>query len=96
MFSILIPLKKMIAYWFGQDKDTYVVTIDGEVLGTFIIRNNQPDLGSHIANASYMTLKTARVSEFVRLWERFHCRRCKDWDIGQCNLILLSKLISVQ
>ena len=37
---------------FGQ---TYVA-IDGEqVAGTFIIKDNQPDLGSHVANASYMT-----------------------------------------
>lgn len=47
--------EKMLAYWFRQDTYTYVATVENKVAGTFIIRDNQPDLGSHIANASYMT-----------------------------------------
>jgi ribosomal protein S18 acetylase RimI-like enzyme len=51
--------EKMLAYWCGLDRHTYVATINGTVVGTFLLRDNQPDLGSHIANGSYMTLKTA-------------------------------------
>lgn len=47
--------EKMLAYWCGQDKHTYVAMLNEKVVGTFVIKENQPDLGSHIANASYMT-----------------------------------------
>lgn len=53
------PKDKMISYWCGEDKHTYVAIIDDKVVGTFIIKDNQPDLGSHVANASYMTLPSA-------------------------------------
>ncbi|WP_317171843.1 GNAT family N-acetyltransferase [Spirosoma validum] len=47
--------EKMLAYWLGADRHTYVAVLDDEIVGTFVIKDNQPDLGSHIANASYMT-----------------------------------------
>jgi ribosomal protein S18 acetylase RimI-like enzyme len=34
--------------------DTYVLEENGEILGTYIIKPNQIDRGSHIANAAYM------------------------------------------
>ena len=51
--------EKMLDYWCGSDKQTYVATINKQILGTFIIKKNQPDLGSHVANASFMTLPSA-------------------------------------
>lgn len=51
--------EKMLAYWFGPDRHTYVATDDGVVVGTFVMKDNQPDLGSHIANAGYMTSPSA-------------------------------------
>jgi L-amino acid N-acyltransferase YncA len=47
--------ERMMTYWFGADKHTYVASLDDQIVGTFIIKANQPDLGSHVANASYMT-----------------------------------------
>lgn len=55
VFSPDSPKDKMLDHWFGKDKHTYVATINGTVAGTFIIKDNQPDLGSHVANASFMT-----------------------------------------
>jgi len=46
----------MLSYWCGNDKHTYVALINKKVVGTFIIKDNFPGLGSHVANASYMTL----------------------------------------
>ena len=48
------PREKMLDWWCGTDKHTYVAEIDGKITGTFFIKDNQPDLGSHIANAAYM------------------------------------------
>lgn len=51
--------EKMIAYWFAPDNHTYVALLNGKIAGTFLLRENQPDLGSHIANAAYMTAPEA-------------------------------------
>jgi len=59
VFSPDSSREKMFAFWFGQDRHTYVATIGDKVVGTFVIKDNQPDLGSHIANAAYMTLPDA-------------------------------------
>lgn len=50
----------MLDIWFGNGKYTYVAEADGLICGTFVIKDNQPGLGSHVANASYLT----RPSEF--------------------------------
>ncbi len=40
--------------WMGTGVTTYIALIDDKVVGTYIIKKNQPALGSHVANASYM------------------------------------------
>jgi L-amino acid N-acyltransferase YncA len=42
------------AIWMAPQVSTYVAVLDGEVVGTFILKANQPGLGSHVANAGYM------------------------------------------
>src|ERR1044071_7154372 len=49
----------MLNYWCDPAKHTYVAIINNEIVGSFILRDNQPDLGSHIANGAYMTLPSA-------------------------------------
>lgn len=44
-----------IAYWTGDDKETFVAEVEGEILGTYYIRSNQAGAGSHICNCGYMT-----------------------------------------
>jgi ribosomal protein S18 acetylase RimI-like enzyme len=50
---------EMLNYWFASGVHTYVATQYDIVVGTFIIKNNQPGRGSHIANASYMVAEAA-------------------------------------
>jgi L-amino acid N-acyltransferase YncA len=41
--------------WFANYMDTFAaVNNNGEILGTYIIKPNQIDLGNHVANCSYM------------------------------------------
>ena len=49
----------MLNYWYGPDRHTYVATDKGKIVGTFLIRDNQPGLGAHIANGSYMVSEAA-------------------------------------
>lgn len=44
--------EKMINYWCPKEKHTYVVYLDKKIVGTFLIKDNIPDNGSHVANAS--------------------------------------------
>ncbi|HRH60944.1 MAG TPA: hypothetical protein PL045_10265, partial [Chitinophagaceae bacterium] len=46
--------ESMLAFWCGADKHTYIASYSNEIAGTFFIKDNQPGLGSHIANAGYM------------------------------------------
>lgn len=46
--------EKMLKYWLAPEKKVFVAILDDEVVGTFSIKPNMPDRGSHIANASYM------------------------------------------
>lgn len=48
------------ADWFTADKHNYIAALDGEVVGTFWLRANQPGRGSHIGNAAYMVAPKAR------------------------------------
>lgn len=49
-----------LAYWLNPAYRCYVAEEDGRVVGTYILRDNQPGLGSHVANASFMVRGDAR------------------------------------
>ncbi|MFA7597630.1 MAG: GNAT family N-acetyltransferase [Novosphingobium sp.] len=48
-----------LAYWLGQDKETFVAEDAGAVLGTYYLKANQGGGGAHIANCGYMTAAAA-------------------------------------
>jgi len=54
VFDPTSPKEKMLAYWCAAHNHVYVAVHNHRITGTFIMRDNQPDLGSHIANAGYM------------------------------------------
>jgi ribosomal protein S18 acetylase RimI-like enzyme len=65
------PREKMLAYWFAPDKRTYVAVGKNRILGTFFLKDNQPDLGSHIANAGYMVAPEAKNQGIGRRMAEF-------------------------
>jgi L-amino acid N-acyltransferase YncA len=88
VFSPDSPKEKMLAYWFGQDKHTYVATINNKVVGTFAIKDNQPGLGAHIANASYMTLPASAGQGVGKAMGECSITEAKRLGIKLCSLIL--------
>lgn len=47
--------------WIDLPQETYVATAgDGEILGTYYIKPNQPGLGSHVCNCGYIVSESAR------------------------------------
>ena len=46
-------------YWLGPDIATYVAEIDDNIVGFYKMIPNRRDLGSHVANASFMVSPAA-------------------------------------
>lgn len=60
VFSPESPENEMIAYWFSPEKHVYVVEENGEILGTYWLKANQPGLGDHVGNGAYMVSPDAK------------------------------------
>ncbi len=60
VFDPTTPREDLEKHWFAPYMHTYVFEEMGQVLGTYIIKPNQIDLGSHVANASYMVQPEAQ------------------------------------
>jgi L-amino acid N-acyltransferase YncA len=60
VFDPEMPREEALAYWFRSDTHTSVAENEGEVVGTYILKPNQPALGSHVANAAFMVSPSAR------------------------------------
>lgn len=50
-----MPERDALAYWLGDDRETFVAVSGGEILGTYYLRPNQQGGGAHVANCGYMT-----------------------------------------
>ena len=49
-----------LAYWLHPSNFRYVAEREGAIVGTYILKANQPGLGSHVANAAFMVSPPAR------------------------------------
>jgi len=63
-----------IAYWFGPGVTSYVAEEGGQVTGMYKIVANHRDLGSHVANASFM-VDPAAAGRGVGREMGVHCLR---------------------
>lgn len=55
VFDPKTPKESLHKNWFADYMDTFVAIDENEeIVGTYIIKPNQIDLGNHIANCSYM------------------------------------------
>lgn len=54
VFSPDTAKEDAVAYWFGPGITSYVAEEQSRVVGMYKIVPNQRDLGSHVANASFM------------------------------------------
>ncbi|MDM7924321.1 MAG: GNAT family N-acetyltransferase [Pyrinomonadaceae bacterium] len=59
VFDPATPESEMLSYWFSPEKHVYVAELEGQVVGTFWLKANQPDLGDHVCNAAYMVAPSA-------------------------------------
>ncbi len=66
-----------LAYWLGDDRETFVAEDEGEILGTYYMRTNQGGGGRHICNCGYMTGAAATGRGVARAM----CRHSLDYAV---------------
>lgn len=97
MFSPDSSREKMLEYWLGSDKDTYVAELHGEILGTFYLKANQPDRGSHVVNAGYMVEPKAGGRGIGRALAEFSFAEARrlGYTAMQFNYVISSNTVAV-
>ena len=90
--------EKMLDWWCGADKQTYVAVSEGKIVGTFFLKANQPDLGSHIANAGYMVAPEAKGKRVGKTMAEFSLTeaKCLGYSAMQFNFVVKSNEIAVK
>jgi L-amino acid N-acyltransferase YncA len=59
-FDPAISRDEALGYWLHSAHRCYVAEREREVVATYILKANQPGLGSHVANAAFMVSPNAR------------------------------------
>jgi ribosomal protein S18 acetylase RimI-like enzyme len=87
----------MLNYWCGPDRHTYVATDDGKIVATFMLRDNQPGLGSHIANGSYMVSEKVSGKGIGKIIGEFSLKEAKrlGYKAMQFNIVIKSNIRAV-
>jgi ribosomal protein S18 acetylase RimI-like enzyme len=90
--------EKMLEYWFAKDKHSYVSLWEGKIVGTFFLKANQPDLGSHICNAGYMVSPEAKGQGIGRKMAEFSLPEAKrlGFQAMQFNFVVKSNEVAVK
>ncbi|MGM0693361.1 MAG: N-acetyltransferase family protein [Pseudomonadota bacterium] len=55
-----ISKEQALELWMDGPRKTYVIEENGQVLGTYYIKTNQPGPGDHVCNCGYMVSSDAR------------------------------------
>jgi len=90
--------EEMLAFWYADDKYAYVAVDNDQVVGTFFMKNNQPGLGSHVANAGYMVPASAAgkgIGKSMCLFSMSEARRL-GYHAMQFNIVVKSNQRAVQ
>lgn len=90
--------EKMLNYWIATEKHTYVAEYENTIVGTFLIKDNQPDLGSHIANASYMVHPDFRGRGIGKLMGEYSLNVARDmgYRAMQFNYVIKTNVSAVK
>ena len=97
-FSPSLTKEEMLLYWFAKDKHVYVALDENEIAGTFFIKDNQPGLGSHIANAAYAVSLGSRGKGIGKIMGEFSLKEAKQlgYTAIQFNLVVKTNTAAVK
>jgi ribosomal protein S18 acetylase RimI-like enzyme len=88
----------ILDYWCGRDKHTYVAIDNDIIAGSFIIKDNQPGLGSHIANAAYAVSEKASGKGVGKTMGAYSLQEAKrlGYQAMQFNIVVKSNTRAVK
>ncbi len=98
VFDPAMPREEALAYWFHAGGSTWVLEEQGSILGTYLLKPNQPALGSHVANAAFMVAPSARGAGVGRRMGE-HClaqARAAGYLAMQFNFVVSTNHAAVQ
>lgn len=86
------------ALWMPPSVHTYVAELQEKVLGTYILKKNQPGLGSHVANAAYMVHPEARGKGIGRAIGNHSIKQAKRLGFSaiQFNFVVSTNTVAIQ
>ncbi len=90
--------EQMLAYWFADDRKTYTALLEGVVVGSFYLKENQPGRGAHIANAGYTTSAAHRGKGIAAAMGRFSIEEARRLGFlaMQFNLVVKTNEVAVR
>lgn len=91
-------VEELKAFWFAKGNHVYVCVENDIVVGSFFIRNNQPGLGSHIANAGFMVGNKYGGRGIGRMMGEFALREARSlgFQAMQFNYVVKSNTHAVE
>ena len=89
-FAENTPRRDLEKWWTGPIFHVFVAEIEGKIVGSYFLKPNQPDRGSHVANAGYRAARLAGAA-----WRKKCAPIPSKWleksAFSPCNLIWSSR-----
>lgn len=98
VFDPNTPKSALQKHWFADYMQTFVVEENGEILGTYILKPNQIDLGNHVANCSYMVNPKTQGKGVGKLMCEHSIQQAKDSGFLaiQFNIVVSTNTVAVK
>lgn len=84
--------------WMSPSIHTFVAELQNKIVGTYILRKNQPGLGAHVANAAYMVHPTPRGQGIGKAMGSHSIKRARKLGFSaiQFNFVVSTNLVAIQ
>ena len=85
-------------FWMSPSFYTYVAELQNKILGTYILRKNQPGLGGHVANAAYMVHPEARRQGIGKVMGSHSIKQARKLGFSalQFNFVVSTNIVAIQ
>lgn len=89
--------EEALSIWFDKSYDTYLATLDGDVVGAYVIRPGHRDLGAHISNAAYIIADKYRGKGYGELLGKHSIEQARKlgYKAMQFNYVVSSNKIAI-
>ena len=86
------------ALWVSPPVHTYIAELHNKILGTYILRKNQPGLGGHVANAAYMVHPDAHGQGIGKAMGNHSIKQAKKLGFSaiQFNFVVSTNIVAIQ